>query len=290
MEREQLTDLQHKTIIYDGETSTIYRLDDGRIAKVRKRTVFGSCMLLGINYEDKILDTRARQVGGIVYPLTAIYDKIRCVGYTMEEVHDPSLNQVTERATLEDIVNLRKYFEIYEKLEKLIFRANKQDIIVPDLCTCDNIIITPNGEIKLIDYDEMQIGPNDKALTLSTSLGDPAKYLSSKKFSTDFFHFTKELDKTSLTILMFLWIFNVDLKKVGQMNPYTGKPLTLKEIFECLGIEDLEFMRKVEANLSSYKRGEYLVKDLYRIVNNYRMVILGTPNPSEGYLKKLIRK
>ena len=185
---------------------------------------------------------------------------------------------------------MHRYFEIYRKIEELIIKANKKDIVLPDLCTLDNIIITPNGDVEFIDYDGMQIGKYDKVLGLSTSLGDPIKYLTSKKFSSFPYHLTKELDKTSLTILMFLCIFGIDLTKIGVINPVDGKAITLKDTFDFLGIDDIEFMNKVEANLSLDKAGSFLTNDLYRIANNYNMAAFNAPFNPGMYIKRLSRK
>lgn len=291
MERERYSSFTKKEKIYEGEGSNIYSLDDGRVLKVAKNVIFQSCEMLGIDYEAKITDTRARAVEGIVSPLTAVFNnKDICVGYTMENVQGKTLNDYDENFSLREKSDLWSYFKLYTKIEELVARANKLGIVNPDLCTCDNIIVMPNGKIKMIDYDGMQIGENDRAIALSTSLGDPINYVTSPKYVNGFFHFTKELDKTSLTILMFLWIFNVDLLKVGQYNPFTGSVVSIKDIFDIIGIDDESFMNKVAANISSDKKGSYLSDDLYRIVSNYDMIAFNVPGMEDQCLKKLIKK
>ncbi len=290
MEKEQLSSFKNKTLIHDGEGSSIYRTGDGRILKVAKSIIFDSCTMLGIDYEAKILDTRAREVEGIVSPLTAVYSKKNCVGYTTEEIQGDTLNDYDKDFTLREKADLNAYFKLYAKIEEIVARANKKGIVIPDLCTCDNIIFTPDGKAKLVDYDGMQLGENDRAIALSTSLGDPIKYLIGPKYVNGYFHFTKELDKTSLTILMFLWIFNVDLLKVGTFNPYTRSFLTTKDVFDILGIEDERFMNKVEANMSDDKKGSYLADDLYRITQNYDMMATYVPSMGDQCFKTLTKK
>lgn len=289
MEKEQLSSFRRRELIHDGEGSKIYRIGDGRLLKVSKDVIFQSCQLLGIDYESKIMDTRAHAVDGIVTPLTGVFSKDSCVGYTMEEVQGKTLNSYDDNFTLREKADLNAYFKLYTKIEELVARANKLGIVIPDLCSCDNIVVTPDGKIKLIDYDGMQIGKNDRAIALSTSLGDPLNYVVNPKYVDGYFHFTKELDKTSLTILMFLWVFNVDLLKVGQYNPYTGCYVTVKEIFDLLNIQDEAFMNKVAANISSNVRGSYLSDDLYRIVSNYDMMAFNIPG-TDACIKKLIKK
>ena len=208
----------------------------------------------------------------------------------MEEINGSSLNNYDDNFSLQQSADLNAYFKLYTKIEELVARANKKGIVMPDLCTCDNIMFTSDGKVKLIDYDGMQIGEKDKAIVLSTSLGDPMRYVVNPKYLDGYFHFTKELDKTSLTILMFLWIFNVDLLKVGQYNPFTRTHFSIKDIFDILGIDDERFMNKVAANISDDKKGSYLSDDLYRIVNNYDMMATKVPGFSDGYIKRLTKK
>ena len=290
MEREQLSTIRNKQLIYNGEGSKIYRLEDGRVLKVAKEIIFQSCRLLGFDYQDKLSDTRAQVVDGLVTPITTVFTNNKCVGYTMEEVKGHSLNDYDRDFTLRDKSDLNAYFKLYTKIEELVARANKLGIVMPDLCSCDNIMVTPDGKVKLIDYDGMQIGEKDKALALSTSLGDPLSYITNPKYVNGYFHFTKELDKTSLTILMFLWIFNIDLLKVGQYNPYQGSVVTIKDVFNILGIEDESFMNKVAANISGDRKGSYLADDLYRIVSRYDMMAFKVPGMGDQCLKKLYKK
>ena len=290
MEKEQLSSFKQRELIHNGESSRIYRLGDGRVLKVAKDVVFESCKLLNIDYEAKISDTRAHVIDGIVCPLSAVYSNKMCVGYTMDEVKGKSLNEYDENYTLQQKSDLDAYFRLYTKIEELVARANKLCIVMPDLCTCDNIIFTPEGKVKLIDYDGMQIGNNDRAIALSTSLGDPLKYVVSPKYVNGYFHFTKELDKTSLTILMFLWIFNVNLLRVGEYNPYTHSFVSIKDVFDLLGIEDETFMKKVDANLSLDHKGSYLSDDLYRITQRYDMMSAMIPGMKDQCIKKLIKK
>jgi hypothetical protein len=103
-------------------------------------------------------------------------------------------------------------------------------------------------------------------------------------------HFSTELDKTSLTILMFLTVFNVDLNTVGRIDP-DGNLITLKYIFDYLNISDEQFMNKVAANLSLTEKGTFLAPDLYRIARDYFM--LAYPLPKEvcngGFQKRLFK-
>ncbi len=290
MVKEQLKTFKEKELIYSGEGSCIYRLTDGRLLKVANPIVFATCQTLGISYESKILNTAAISVKEIVSPLSAVYDGSFCKGYTMEEIHGVDLNHYEDNYTLRDRADLKRYAELYAKIEEVVIKANKLGIVMPDLCTCDNIMVLPDGSLKFIDFDGLQLGSRDRTMALSTSLGNPMRYVGQKKYDNGFCAFNRELDKTSLAVLMFLMVFNVDLTKVGMIHPYTRQPITLENLFGDLGLEDRDFLRKLKANISSTQKGFYLQDDLFRVADNYSMVAAEMPFMPDYYIKKLNRK
>ncbi len=291
MQKVMLESLKPTGLIYNGESSKIYTLKDGRILKVASPIVLKICQLAGTTYERKILDTRAKRVSEIISPVSAVYVKRECVGYTMEKVNGRDLNSYDATFTLRQRSDLHHYFELYKKIEDVVIKANKEGIVIPDLCTCDNIIVLPDGSLKFIDYDGMQLGENDSAIAISTSLGDEERYVNNPKFCNSFGHFTRELDKTSLTILMFLIVFNIDLTKVGMISPIDRKVITIEDIFQMLGIDDSVFMKKIAANISVNQMGVYLQDELYKISQQYNMQAFKIPFAAkDAFIKKLIRK
>lgn len=288
--KESEYDLRKKELLYSGDKSYIYRLDDGRIFKKAKSMLLDVCKRNNVDYEAKILDTRAKKVSEIVSPLSAVYLDEEISGFTMEEVSGPSMTNYDKNFTLDQVCDLWHYYELFSKLESIVDKANKVGIVMPDICTCENIIIQPDGNIRIIDYDGNQIGENDKSICFSNTLEHIREYVRVPKFMPKPQHFSTELDKTSLTILMFLTVFNVDLNTVGRIGP-DGSLITLKYIFDYLNIHDEQFMNKVAANLSLTKKGEFLASDLYRIAREYFM--LAYPLPSHviegGYQKRLFK-
>lgn len=289
--RESEYDLKKKGLLYNGDTSYIYRLEDGRLYKKAKSLLFDVCRRNGVDYEAKILDTRARAVEEIVSPLSAVYIDERLSGFTMEEVEGPTLTDYDKDFTVEQVCDLWHYYELFHKLETIIEKANKVGIVMPDLCTCENIIVQKNGNLKIIDYDGNQFGENDKSICFSTTLQHIREYVQSPKFMVKPQTFTPELDKTSLTILMFLTVFNVDLNTVGMIDP-AGERVTLKYIFDYLNLHDEQFLNKVAANLSLTQKGTFLAPELYRIAKEYYM--LARPLPKHiaegGYQKVLFKR
>lgn len=289
MIKEELSNLRRTELVHKGEGSIIYRLDDKRLLKLAGPAVFNACSLIGVRYEDRILSTCAKSVKEIVSPITAVYHQRNCVGYTMEEVEGPNLLEYDDSLSFRQKGDLTDYARLYEKIEEVVIKANKVGIVFPDLCTLDNIVFCSDGTVKFIDYDGLQVGSRDKSMVLSTSLGDPTKYLMSKKYCAEPFRFTRELDKTSLAMTMFLWVFCVDLKSVGKVIPFSGEKVDVKYLFDFLGIKDEVFMNKIEANMSTTDKGCYLAGDLRRISENYRMIAAPVPG-TDMIAKRLIKK
>jgi len=289
--RESEYDLKKNGLLYSGETSYIYRLEDGRLYKKAKSILFDVCRRNGIDYEAKILDTRAHAVKEIVSPLSAVYTDDRLSGFTMEEVEGPTLTDYDKDFTIEQVCDLWHYYELFHKLEAIIEEANKVGIVMPDLCTCENIIVQKDGNLRIIDYDGNQFGEDDKSICFSTTLKHIREYVKSPKFMVKPQSFTTELDKTSLTILMFLTVFNVDLNTIGMLDP-SGERVTLKYIFDYLNLHDEQFMNKVAANLSLTQKGTFLAPELYRLAKEYYM--LARPLPRHvvegGYQKVLFKR
>lgn len=287
MRCEQLSSLEISKVFYNGENSKIYKLTDGRLMKIPNQDLIDSLKRLNADYERKLLDTRARSISEIVNPYSIVLNARKCVGYTTEDITGVTLTQKDKGYTLKQRRDLYHYAFLYEKIEDVVKRANKEGIVMPDLCTCDNIIVQPDGSLKFVDYDGMQMGSTDKAMALSTLLGNPFKYILSSKYSTSPFSFTTELDKTSLTFLMFIYVFNVNLSKLGIENPFTHKKIDLNDVFESIGIQDEEFKNKVRANLSDNKKGCYLSDELFKIAERYTMDV---KEIDKSYIKKLSLK
>ena len=204
MFKENLSSFVTPELFYEGECSTIYQLNDGRLLKLNSRYLQSLYFMAGVSYENKILDTRAHEVSEIVSPLSAFYADGFCRGYTMEKIAGIDLNQYSDNLNIYERADLEKYARLYCKIEDAIKKANRLGIVMPDLCTCSNIIIDQANKIRFVDYDGMQFGEFDKAVCISSTLGDPNQFVSSPKYSKSILSYTTELDKRSLTLLLFL--------------------------------------------------------------------------------------
>lgn len=275
--------------IVESEATIVFSLKDGSILKCFNRMFLQIFSEIGMNVEQKILDAKIiEEVPEIIVPDAAVYDnRTGFIGYKMRPAEGINLNDYDETLTLQGRADLYKYALMHNKLEDIIKRGNKNSIIFPDLCTCDNIYISERGNISFIDYDGLQIEKHI-AVAMSTSLGNDQQYFKDKYIKGKLF--TPELDKKSLVILYFLDTFNADLNKVGVINPSTGKRITLDEIFDMLNITDLDFMHKVANTLNPKTPGDYIGEDAIRLAQDNYLDVYKHPLMEKHYLKRLRRK
>ena len=274
MKKINIKDLEYKKSIYSSRMSEVWELVDGNYAKIVTDDTLAVCYSLGVDYERKILYSKAKYAEGIITPLSAIYKRYGCSGYIMEPGKGLNLDEDGNDGDIQKAQDLQRFCNIYRQMEKIVIKANKLGIVMPDLCAFKNIIITPDDKVLFIDYDGMQFGKKDKAISFADDdmLGSYKKYNAISKYSNGKFHFTTELDKTSLTVLLFKWIFNevICVKALKRKDGINQEDL-VSSVFEKLNIQDREFKRKVLANLSDNEPGVFLSEDLERIAKNNTM-------------------
>ena len=293
MQKYYLNNLLNDHIIKVGETETktavIYYLPrTNQILKFFRPEYLFLLKINGIDMEEKILISETLNMSSeIIKPTGIVYDNNgNFIAYTMPYQKEKNYNQWENDLTLADRENLQKYAKIHCNLEKIVKAS--PDIVMPDLCSCDNILAGPDDTIKLIDYDGLQT-KHIPTPSISSSLGDQLQYVNSPKYYQNKL-FTKELDKKSLIILYFFNVFNVDLNKIGTYNPFTKRPVSLEEIFYQLNLFDYDFNHKVWKLFNEKEPNDYLGKDMFRIADKYNMIALKPSFPNSPYLKKLIKK
>lgn len=185
----------------------------------------------------------------------------------------------------ENIFDLARYANIHSQIEKNIKMGNNTGIVFPDLCTTENIRITNEGKVVFIDYDGLQIGKMP-AVGYSDFLGIPKEVLTKKYYDFDSGLFTKELDIKSTIFLYFLDVFGVNLAVVNRRNPYTGKMVTLEDIFSTINLSDADVQQKVWKLFQANVPNEFLGEALYTLAENYKLM---APFPNDP-IKMLIRK
>ena len=277
-------------LLHIGEYSRIYQLPNGNFFKAFNITYLNMFKQSGFDMERKILETPDLVTNSsIIKPISAVYNGGLFVGFIMPRALGINYNEWDSNLSLRQRSNLLMYANQYKRLEDII--KNTPNIVYPDICTCDNIYVNSSG-IQLIDYDGLQIN-NHPTVSFSTTLGDYRTYLPISKYCDNseggFPLFTKELDKKSLILLYFLTTFNIDLNKVGSRVPGSNRVLTLDDLFKILNLNDYDMMHKVWKLFNDKEQNDWLGEDVFRIADNYKMVV--DPRPIDGkYLKKLVRR
>lgn len=280
--------LYQAKLIKKCDYSFIYLLPNDEILKIFDIKYLNILELMGINIEKKILESEKLNISDkVIRPIKAVYSlKGDFIGYTMPLARGISFNEYEEMLTMEDREDLYRYAKLHYNLEKIV--KDSEDVVFTDLCTCDNIYVNNNYDIQIIDYDGHQV-KNIPTPIISTNLGDSLQYRSISKYYKNGL-FTKQLDIKSLIILYFLDVFNIDLNKVGAINPVTNTPVTLDEVFYMLNLFDNDFNHKVWKIFKDNTVNEYLSEDMFRIADRYDMYAKEHPFQKGAYLKCLRKK
>lgn len=292
MEKIDINSLKGKVIklLNRGEVSNVYLMSDGRVLKLFNEDILFSLNMYGINMCDKIKDAETRIFSPvIVKPESMVYNKGNFIGYIMPFVKGISYSEWDEGLSLEDRINLKLYADVFSRIEKVV-RAEEL-IVFPDICTCSNIILDKCSEgldVHIIDYEGHQID-GYPSISFSTTLGDMDDYFGTK-YMYNYDLYTKELDIKSMILLYFLTAFNIDLNKIGQINPYTLRVVTMEDIFGCINLDNPDIMHKVWKLFQNNEKNEWLGDDVFDLAYRYRLLI--NPNPiSKGrYIKRLVKK
>ena len=280
-------DFRGSIIIAKTETASIYLLNNGDILKIYNPGIIDNHKKLGIDIESKILSAvPIKQSPEIIVPTTAVYDKHgQFCGYIMPRANGIDFNSYDASLTMEQRRDLNQYAEVHYKLESVLRR--NPNIVFPDFCTCDNIFIDSRKNIQFIDYDGLQVGTH-RTLSISTSIGEIAAHLNNSKYCKDKWYFTKELDKKSSIILFYLTAFNIDLNKVGMIDPYSGTPITLEDVFSIINLDDPDICHKTYKIFDDSQPNEYLGNDILNLGEKYDVQFMG--GNGTAFMKRLIRK
>lgn len=284
MEKTKLDSLKATEILKPSDGySTVYVLSNDKVLKLfNPQYVEAMKRFDSLDIEKKILC--AKPLKGIITPNQAVYyPDNRFAGYTQNKASGINLENFIKTI---QISNLKGYANLYKLLETTV--KNLDNVVLSDICTLSNCYIDKRN-IQFLDYDDIQVD-NFKTPVISTAVETLGLTDSTKYYNNGLY--TKNLDIKSLIHLYFLMTFNVDLLNVGKMNPSTGKIITLEEIFDIIGLDDVDLMHKVWLTFTKDKENIYLGDSVYEIADKYKMNILGKVDCAgeTGYLKKLIRK
>lgn len=287
MKKRIITDstLSKSMVISNGEFARVYRLKDGSILKVFDPAVLRIFKEIGVDLELKILDARRMpNAKEILIPTAAAYKSNTFVGYMMPCARGVNYNKIDNNLSFSDREDLWAYAKRHNSIENVLVRA--EDVIFPDLCTCDNIFIDENGRVQFIDYDGLQVGKH-QSYVMSGALGNQIQYYTPKYRTGDLFN--KNLDKKSSIFLYFVSAFNVNLEKIGCTNPFTGMRVTLDSLFKELNLDDPDVCHKVWKLFQQSEDNDFLRDDVFRMAEKYDMKIVGRRRDGVC-IKRLIKK
>ena len=269
----QLDSFKDKEQFAESPNGTIYDIHQGKLLKVLSDEMIDLHKQNKISFEKRILDERVKNVPEIVNPIESVYDKEECCGFTMAKINGVPLRRYYFNEDKNNC-NLTRIAEIYQKIEEVIKKGNKLGIVFPDICSGANILITNDDEVKFIDYDGMQVGPDDKSICYSN-------YLSKFLYVTDgvikFYsydkQYTKELDKVSLVVILFELLFGINIfEKVRYYG--NGDIVNIKKIAKMYGlIDDKELIEKLRANISRSQEGIFLQDEVYKLSEKYELYL-----------------
>ncbi len=260
--------------------TTIIKLPNGELLKILDKELLELLEDTGFNLEVRLKEVEnLKSFSNFSWPTRQLEESGIVNSYTM-----PYIPGVDFTDYYEDIFNLTSYAKIHSQIEENIKIGNKLGIVFPDLCTTENIRITPDGKVVFLDYDGLQV-KKMPAVGYSDFLGTPNDVLQPKyyDFKTDLF--TTELDIRSTIFLYFVDVFGINLAAVNKINPETGRIVTLEEIFSLINLQDLDIMQKVWKLFQKSIPNEFLGDDIYKLAEEYKL-----EEYSNIGIKKLIKK
>lgn len=267
-------------LLIECEDTEIRRLPNGEVLKILDNMLLELLSNTGFSLEKRLDEVdNLTSFTNFAMPNRKLEENGIVNSYTM-----PYVPGVDFTDFYEDIYNLSSYANIHSQIENNIKIGNELGIVFPDLCTTENIRITPDRKVFFIDYDGLQI-KQMPAVGFSDFLGIPSDVLTKKYFDFETNLFTKEIDIKSAIFLYFVDVFGVDLSKVGSINPFTGRVITLDYIFSTINLQDLNIMQKVWKLFQQSVPNEFLGDDIYMLAEQYNLVEL--PGTS---IKRLVRK
>lgn len=277
---EFLKENREYRILKRCKDTTIIQLSNGELLKILDDELLEMLSDTGFGLEERLNEVQNLSNFNFALPTRILESNGIVNSYTM-----PYIPGVDFTDYYENIFDLMSYAKIHSQIENNIKEGNKLGIVFPDLCTTENIRITDDGKVVFIDYDGLQI-KEMPAVGYSDFLGTPEEVLNSKYYDFETGLFTKEIDIKSAIFLYFVDVFGINLASVNRINPYTGKIVTLDEIFSIINLQDVDIKQKVWKLYQISIPNEFLGDDIYKLAERYKLV-----EPFSGAeIKRLVKK
>lgn len=276
MDKFQYKDISDKFHYLCEREYTYLSIDDEKktICKIFEPDFVMDMFDAGYDLEELILEgSKLVRSDDIILPSGIVYSNKYFAGYLM-----PYFDGMPIYKCNKCYKNSRRLVETYHKLENIIKSCD--NIVFPDLLTEGNILINDDFDIKLIDFDGLQV-ENFSSPIFSNNMGKSYIY-NNTKYKIDNLY-TKQLDIKSLVYLYMKLLLNVNM---GFLDSYDGieQEKKLTSFINNLGIDNDNLVHKIFALYEYNEENTYLGDTVDEIYENYKTVDTGK------YVKKLVRK
>jgi len=247
---------------------------DNIVCKIFEPDFVHDMLEAGYDLENLVLNG-SKLIGSdeIIVPNGIVYSNKYFAGYLMPFFNGVSIYRYS--------IEPSKLYDIYSRIEGIV--RNCDNIVFPDLLTDGNILINDDLDIKLIDFDGMQIG-NYSTPVFSRNMGDKSIYCNFKYMDNNLY--TKQLDIKSLIYLFINLLLGVEM---GYLDQYKGDEQLkqLDEFFRNLHIDDDDLINKICYLYTDDVENAYLGDTAKYICDNYCVELVCENDRCE---KRLIRK
>lgn len=217
----------------------------------------------------------------LVNPIELIYDDEGFLGYSMEYLKHSDFYDLLY-SNLDNSNYLKLVCDQFYKIEKMVKKGHKHNIVFPDLFSKGNLVIDEDENHRIIDLDALQIN-NNFLWEVSGIVGNmETGILKTTRFRTDT-EFKKEFDHFSILNSFILCSTYINVATIAQEHDIN----LLLEILWITGLDKEQ--RIVEELLNAYNvdgKNSYLGETYKKLAMNYRLEEnLDYPN-SKRFVKK----
>ena len=266
----------------------LYKTTDNKIVKIFSKEVLDRW-----GKEVKHILSDPRDIEGVVKPSNfVLLGNEDLAGYSMDNISGENDIVYEERLDDQTRNNLYRVAQKYKELEDIVKNAGN-DVIFPCLLDRESIIHDEKGKIKLINYDNLQVGSytpisvNPKVLKKDGWAGELSKYYNpiGCLYDDDGPVYTKELDKKSLICYFLDSVLGINTTVA--LDPHSYHYWILKEALGGNDCDEILLEKIISVNSSKYSN-PYISEDIQRIAENYTLV--DNNYRTDYYAKRLIKK
>lgn len=285
----------HNLEIYNtsGSSSVIYR-DGNKIIKIYECGFYFDGLIDNI-YNKIVFPKDSELIPEIVRPISLVYENesdfsIRpgnIIGSITPFIEGETYFNIVNRLKNKyDILNPNVFISYYMEFERILKSGSDKKIVFKDFTNRRNIIIDPNDNMKIIDYEGIQIGRYN-VLEISRNLiddvlGDGCDQIIYNGKYYDNFLCTTELNVYNEYILYFLDLLDRNIGREYTRNKRMNR--SIDYMFDSIGLDDYDIQHKIWKLFQNEYYNEYLEDDLYRISELYNV------KRCDNRVKVLVRK